>query len=116
MSDEKEEEKQKPVELRPSTIVSKEIKSRPDEPKQGPPVDVNSNLTPITRQEVHDVNAMDWDKMSLEQLHDQLHIMETRLMYAQSLAKDDIYKQMLSGINYLKSIIIQKTPDELKLL
>ena len=112
MSDEKEE---KPK-LRPSTIVSKEIKSRPDEPKQGQPVDVNSNLTPITRQEVHDVDAMNWDNMSLEQLHDQLSIMETRLMYAQSLAKDDIYNQVLLGINHLKAIIIKKTPDELKLL
>lgn len=116
MSDEKQEEKQKPVELRPSTIVSKEIKSRPDEPKQGPPVDVNSNLTPITRQEIHDVDAMNWDTMSLEQLHDQLHIMETRLMYAQSLMKDEIYSQVLAGINHLKAIIIKKTPDELKLL
>ena len=116
MSDEKEEEKQKPVELRPSTIVSKEIKSRPDEPKQGPPVDVNSNLTPITRQEVHDVNAMDWDKMSLEQLHEQLNVMETRLLYSQQLGNEELVRQVLAGVNQLKLIIINQTPDELKLL
>lgn len=113
MSDEKEE---KEVVIRPSVIVSKEVKDKPDEPKQGDPVDVNSNLTPITRQKVEDVDAMSWDKMSLEQLHNQLHIMENRLLYAQSLGKEEIYKQVLVGVNQLKLIIINKTPDELKLL
>lgn len=112
MSDEKEE---KPT-IRPSTIVSKEIKDKSDDPKQGPPVDVNGNITPITRQEVHEVNMANWDNMSLEQLHDQLNILENRLMYAQSLGKDEIYKQVLAGVNHLKVIIINKTPDELKLI
>jgi hypothetical protein len=111
MSEEKQE-----VELRPPVVVSKQTKDKPDDPKQGPPVDVNSNLTPITRQEVQDVDSLNWNKMSLEQLHDQLVIMENRLLYAQSLGKEEIYKQVLNGVNQLKLIIIEKTPDEIKLL
>jgi hypothetical protein len=106
----------KEPELRPPTLVAKEKKDRPDEPKVGDPVDVNSNLTPITRQEVHEVTADQWDKMSVPQLHDQLHIMENRLLYAQSLGHDDLYKQVLAGVNVLKALIIQRTPDEIKLV
>lgn len=110
------EKNEKEIEIRPSTIVSKEKKDKPDEPKTGTPVDVNSNMTPITRQEVKDVFGDQWEKMSTSQLHDQLYIMENRLLYAQSLGKEDMYQQILAGVNRLKSIIIEKTPDEIKLV
>lgn len=107
---------EKEVEIRPPTLVEKQKNDKPDEPKAGDPVDVNSNLTPITRQQVDDVFADQWEKMSVSQLHNQLHIMENRLLYAQSLGKEEIYQQVLAGVNRLKSIIIQKTPDEIKLV
>lgn len=112
MSDEKE----KQVKIRPSTLVTKEVRDRVDEPKQGPPVDVNSDITPITRQKITPVDAGSWDNMSLEKLHEQLHVMETRLLYSQQLANDELVKQVLLGVNKLKLIIINRTPDELKLL
>ena len=104
------------IEIRPPTHVEREKKDRPDEPKAGDPVDVNSNLTPITRQQVDDVFGDQWEKMSVPQLHDQLPILENRLLYAQSLGKEEIYQQVLAGVNRLKAIIIQKTPDEIKLV
>ena len=110
-----EEEKQQVV-IRPPTLVEKQTKGRPDQPKQGAPVDVNSNLTPITRQEIGDVFGDQWEKMSLEQLYHQLDIMEQRLLYANSLGKEEIYRQVLLGVNQLKAIIIRKTPDEIKLI
>ncbi len=112
MSDEKE----KQVEIRPSTLVAKEVRDKIDDPKQGPPVDVNSDLTPITRQKITAVDAGNWDSMSLEQLHEQLHVMETRLLYSQQLANEELVKQVLAGVNQLKFLIINRTPDELKLL
>ncbi len=113
MSEKEKQEKQ--VELRPTTIVAKEVKDRVDEPKIGPPVDVSSDLTPITRQPITSVNSGSWDKMSLEQLHEQLNVMETRLLYSQQIGSEELVKQVLAGVNQLKLIIINRTPDELKL-
>lgn len=108
--------KEKQVKLRPSTIVAKEVKDRVDEPKIGPAVDVSGDLTPITRQPITSVNSGNWNKMSLEQLHEQLNVMEIRLLYSQQLGNEELVKQVLLGVNQLKLIIINQTPDELKLL
>ena len=108
-------EKEKQVKLRPSTLVAKETKDRVDEPKIGPPVDVSGDLTPITRQPITSIDSSDWNKMSLEQLHEQLNVMETRLLYSQQLGNEALVTQVLAGVNQLKLIIINQTPDELKL-
>lgn len=115
MSDEKEKEEVTPV-LRPNTIVSK-VEQRPiDEPKQGPPVDVNSDITPITRQPILQVDASNWEKMNVMQLHNQLEVLEQRFLYAQQLGHEQIINQLNLGLLQLRLLIYQKTPDEIKLI
>lgn len=114
MSDEKQKE-DKP-ELRPPTIVQKVEPVLEGEPKQGKPVDVNGDITPITRQPVTQIDAGDWDAMNVAQLHEQLLVMEKRLMYAQQIGHIDMTTQLIRGINQLRALIHVKTPDELKLI
>lgn len=120
MSDEKEpqrpEQNQTPVELRPTTIVSKVSPLPADEPKVGKPVAVDGDITPITRQPITQVNAGDWDTMNVSQLHEQLLVLEKRMMYAQQSGSIDMTNQLLRGINHLRGLIHLKTPDELKLM
>ena len=116
MSDEKEEKQDQPVELRPNTIVSKVEQVREDEPKHGKPVDVNGDITPITRQPVTQVDAGEWDTMNVSQLHSQLLVLEQRLIYAQQIGHGDMTAQLNRGINQLRGLIHLKTPDELKLI
>lgn len=108
-----EEEKQ--TELRPTTIVDRDVAVNPDIPKTGDPVRVDGKLTPITRQEVKDVNAHQWDKMSLQQLRAQLDVLDQRLFYATQHGNPEIIKQIELGIYQLRLILQQKTPDEIKL-
>ena len=109
MSDEKE------IKLRPNTIVLK-TKPKADEPKIGKPVDVNSDITPITRQPIPQVDAADWDNMNITQLQEQLTILDQRLLYAQQFGHSSMLTPLEQGINQLRILLILKTPDELKLI
>ena len=112
MSDENEKEK----ELRPPTLVEKQPVGPPDEPKVEPGVDVSGNLTPITRKEVEQIDAVNWDNMNLAQLHHQLTILEQRVLYAQQYSNIDMVTQIERGINQLRVLILKKSPNELKLI
>ena len=111
MSKEKEE---KPV-LRPNTIVDVKIPERENDPKVGPPVDVNSDITPITRKPISQVMSDQWPNMNIMQLHQQLEILQERYLSAQSCGNIEIANQVNIGILHLQLLIYQKTPDEIKL-
>ncbi len=107
---------QKP-ELRPNTIISKTT-PKADEPKIGKPVEVNtdSDITPITRQPIPQVDAADWDNMNVIQLQEQLSILEQRLLYAQQFGNSSLVIPLEQGINQLRTLLILKMPDEIKLI
>lgn len=114
MSD-KNQEPQTKSKIRPSTIVSKEEPRPLDEPKVGPPVDVNGDITPITRQPISAITAQKWQHMNIIQLHSQLEILEKRFFHAQQCGSEAIAMQLERGINDLKLLIIERTPKEIKL-
>ena len=109
-----EEKKEKPV-LRPNTIVDIKVPERENDPKVGPPVDVNSDITPITRKPISQVTADKWPDMNAMQLHQQLEILQERFLSAQSCGNIEIANQVNRGILQLQLLIHQKTPDEIKL-
>jgi len=103
------------IKIRPNTIVSK-TQPRIDEPKVGKPVDVNGDITPITRQPIPQVDAADWDNMNITQLQEQLSILEQRLLYVQQFGHSSMLTPLEQGINQLQVLIFTKTPDEIKLI
>lgn len=76
-------------------------------PKAGPPVDVNGDITPITRQEVPQVDATQWSDMNAAQLTNQLSILEKRLNFARQIGHQEMATQITRGIIQLQ-VLIQK--------
>lgn len=101
---------------RPPTVVTKQDTLPIDGPRAGKPVDINGDITPISRQKVSAVDATAWQDQSVSELHEQLHTLEQRAMYARQHGNYAIVTQIERGINELRQLIHQKTPDELKLI
>ncbi len=111
MSEEKEE---KPV-LRPNTIVDIKIPERENDPKLGPPVYVNSDITPITNKPISQVTADKWPEMNVMQLHQQLQILQERYLSALSCVNIEISNQVNRGPLHIHSFIYLQKPKENKL-
>lgn len=63
-------------------------------------VNVSGDVTPITRQPVDKINAGDWSKMSVSELHKQREILQNRYYRALDAG-------MLNGANTIQSGIKQ---------
>lgn len=74
-------------------------------------VDVNSDVTPITRQPITQVTPNTWTEMSLNELWDQHNTLSQRLMYASEAGSPDMIQQLQRGIFTLEQIIKAKSPD-----
>jgi hypothetical protein len=78
-------------------------------------VDSDSTLTPITKQEIKQVSAHEWENLTVGQLYDQLLILQQRKFSCQQhapLMVNDIER----GIKQLQLIIDKKFGNEVKLL
>ena len=114
MSNDKEE--QIKSEIRPPTLIEKQEVGPPDEPKIGPGVDLNSDITPITRKKIEQIDSSKWDDMSLDQLHQQLSVLEQRMLFAQQYSHLDMITQIERGINQLRALLLKMSPDGIKLM
>ena len=110
-----EEKTEKKSEIR-QVGPSVEQNDLPDSPKTGKPVDVNGDITPITRKEVPQVDSTQWSGLHPSQLQEQLNILEKRMAFAQQIGHEEMIKQIRRGINELRLWIKQKTTDEIKLI
>lgn len=77
-------------------------------------IDVNSNLTPITKQTVPEVTGLDWNKMSIPELYDQLSILQTRYYYMLQQGKSHIADQIHAGIVQLETLITIRQTEEMQ--
>ena len=117
MSDEKEQKEEPQItDIRPATIADSQKTFATNEPQQGEPVKVTDDITPITRQPITQVDADSWDKMSLNQLHEQLIALENRLQYAQGIGHIDIVNQLQLGVRQVTAMINKRTPKEIRLI
>ena len=78
------------------------------ENKNGP-IDVNGDVTPITKQPIEQVDASSWPELSLSDLYDQRTALQTRInmVYANSGHPDTII-QMKRGLASIDYFISQK--------
>ena len=111
-------EKEQKSEIRPPTLIEKQKVGTPDEPKIGPGVtiDSNSDITPITRKKIEKIDSSKWGDMSLDQLHQQLTVLEQRMLFAQQYSHLDVITQINLGINQLRALILKLSPDGIKLM
>ena len=78
------------------------------------PIDIseNSEITPITQQPINKVNADEWGKLSLTEMHDQLTTLQNRYYTALELERYEIAQAMQIGINKLRAAITIKADQQ----
>lgn len=106
-------------------LFDKEIEPTPNvyEPifqktSDGKPIDVSpdSELTPISEEEIPQVDAASWESLTVPELYDQLAILENRIMYCNQYSQGEAAKQIGRGVLELRVIIARKSENEVKLL
>ncbi len=78
-------------------------------------VDTESLITPTTRTKIPQVDAGEWENLTVGELYDQMEILEQRKYYCQRhspMIVDDIIR----GITRIELIIKRKHKDEIKLI
>lgn len=75
-------------------------------------VNVNGDLTPITRRPIDKINATDWEDMSFEALSHEYTKLTNRIELANRMGRADMVNQMNKGLRYLLQIIDKKRPTE----
>jgi hypothetical protein len=78
------------------------------------PIDVNSDVTPITKTPVKQVTSDEWNETNLTELHDQLMTLRSRYNAMLNMEKYDIAKQIQQGIVQLEATIKQKNAEKYK--
>lgn len=84
--------------------------------EENKPIPVDGNITPITKRQIHDVRAQEWQKMSINELLDQRSILHSRLIIASQLGNDSLLQQIQVGVSRIDAFIEHKmsNPSEKK--
>lgn len=77
---------------------------------------IDGKITPITKQEVPEVDAASWETLTVSELYDQLAILENRIMYCNQYGQGEAVKQIGRGVIQLRAIINRKAGNEVKLI
>lgn len=101
--------------LFPPGETPSDLEFLPDSNSTAVSVDTESKLTPISKEEIKQVNSDNWSDMTTSQLFDQLEILEQRKMYCKQY-NIIIVDQIERGIQQLRQLITTRTDDEVKLL
>ena len=102
-----------PIIPAPSTASNEPV--LPDTKSTAVSVDPESTHTPISREEIPQVDALGWNDMTISELYDQLLVMERRKHYCQ-VHSPMIVKDIERGIKQLQAIINKKHGGEIKLI
>lgn len=73
---------------------------------------VEGRVTPISHQEIENVNADQWHLLPTPKLHHQLVILNKRLHAALTTNSMDIVKQLEQGVGRLQLIIKERDEDD----
>jgi len=77
------------------------------------PVDLSiDSITPISRQQIDQVNKIAWKDMTVPDLHAQLDILTNRYYTVLGMARPDIANQIKMGISNLEKLINKKLKEE----
>lgn len=74
-------------------------------------VNINADITPITRQKIEQVTPDKWHEMSIDKLWDQRIILNNRMIKASQAGYAEIAKQVQVGINAIDALL-QRKDDE----
>ena len=76
----------------------------------------DADVTPVTRQKIHQVHADDWKDMNLTELYDQLAVLESRRIKLYEIGQGPMAEQVEKGIAMLQLVIKAKDDGMPRLL
>jgi hypothetical protein len=79
-------------------------------------VNVNDDITPITRQPIDQVSADEWSTASVAELQAQLATLSRRAQMAAEIGNHSMLIQLNRGITRLKAIVKSKSNDDVGLI
>jgi len=79
-------------------------------------VNVNDDITPITRQPIDPVDSSDWADQSVADLQAQLATLSKRAAIANNIGNHALLTQINRGVAQLKLIIKNKSNDDVGLI
>lgn len=79
-------------------------------------IDVNGDVTPITRQPIEQVDAADWSDRSVAELARQRVTLQNRLAYCQQHGSMDMIKALKMGITQIDLVIKSKHNNDVGLI
>lgn len=79
-------------------------------------VNVNADITPITRQPIDQVDSSDWKNSPVSELQEHLAILSKRAGIARHLGNQLLLTQINRGIAQLKFLIKEKSNDDVGLI
>jgi hypothetical protein len=68
-------------------------------------VNINDDITPITRQKIDKVTPEKWNQMNSNALWDQRIVLYNRMIMASSVGQGGVAKQIQQGINTIDAIL-----------
>ena len=70
------------------------------------PVNVNGDITPITRKPIAQLNADDWKDLTADELFEQRNALLTRMQQVQQMSLDpSVFRQMQLGLQHIDSLL-----------
>lgn len=80
-----------------------------NEPKaSNKPIDVNSNITPITQTKINPIDASEWATASVASLYNDLTTLQNRYYALIQMNKHEMANGLNAHIQYLKAYINQR--------
>lgn len=74
-------------------------------------VNINGDVTPITRQKIDKVTPNKWNQMNSNALWDQRITLYNRMIMAQAAGQGGVAKQIQQGINTIDAILQRKATE-----
>jgi len=78
-------------------------------------VNIQDNVTPISRRQIDQIDSSLWGEMTETQLHEQLSILQGRIVTAASIGQLNLVQQMRMGEVYLQQLLKSKADDDIHL-
>lgn len=78
------------------------------------PHTVDGDVEPISGKPIQQVDAQDWDSMSVSKLFEQRNVLTERMQFALSSGHPEIAKQVQLGIHKINFLITKKQHEQQK--
>lgn len=75
----------------------------------GKPIQVDGEVTPVTKKPIQQIKASDWHTMTSNDLYEQRSILQSRMQIAAQLGNQSLLQQLQIGVAHIDALIEHKS-------